>query len=293
MKYVMSQPAVLRFEWEIEVAIYALFKIGIAKEDIVILFSKRSDEVVKNIEKLGVNVHVYDDKRFDVSYIPSIKPYLMYRYLEEDRSRENETYFFMDSDVIVNEVPNVESTKDTWYGSNCNGYLNYDYIIQCKNGKQILEDMCYIVGVSVEEVKQINNNSIGAQYIMCKPKSEYFKKVYEDSIRLWIYVKDLDTNLQKWTAEMWSTLWCMIPFGVMPKVSEDMDFTWATDGVSEWDERKIFHNAGVTQDRKELFFKGTYTNSTPYEVDINDYSKDFASYRYVELIHETKQFLNK
>ena len=61
MKYVMSQPAVLRFEWEIEVAIYALFKIGIAKEDIVILFSKHSDEVVKNIERLGVNVHVYDE----------------------------------------------------------------------------------------------------------------------------------------------------------------------------------------------------------------------------------------
>ena len=92
---------------------------------------------------------------------------------------------------------------------------------------------------------------------------------------------------------MVATLWNMPYFEKIPRVSKDMEFTWATDDIKKWDERKIFHNAGVTQDRTELFFKGTYTNSTPYEVDINNYSKDFASYNYVKLIHEAKQFLNK
>ena len=294
MKYVMSQPAVLRFEWEIEVAIYALFKIGIAKEDIVILFSKHSDEVVKNIERLGVNVHVYDDNRFDKSYIPSIKPYLMYRYLEEDRLREKETYFFMDSDVIVKEEIKINNPLEgVWYGSDCGGYLNYDYIAQCEDGQQLIKDMAEIVGISIDDVKRINENSIGAQYIMSNPTSEYFEKVYEDSIKLWLYVKDRQTNYQKWCQEMVATLWNMPYFEKIPRVSKDMEFTWATDDIKKWNERKIFHNAGVTQDRTELFFKGTYTNSTPYEVDINNYSKDFASYNYVKLIHEAKQFLNK
>ena len=216
----MSQPAVLRFEWEIEVAIYALFKIGIAKEDIVILFSKHSNEVVKNIEKLGVNVHVYDDKRFNVSYIPSIKPYLMYRYLEEDRLREKETYFFMDSGVIVKEEIKINNPSEgVWYGSDCGGYLNYDYTAQCEDGQQLIKDMAEIVGISIDDVKRINKNSIGAQYIMSNPTSEYFKKVYEDSIKLWLYVKDRQTNYQKWCQEMVATLWNMPYFEKMPIVS--------------------------------------------------------------------------
>ena len=294
MKYVMSQPAVLRFEWEIEVAIYALFKIGIAKEDIVILFSKHSDEVVRNIEKLGVNVHVYDDKRFDVSYIPSIKPYLMYRYLEEDRSRENEAYFFMDSDVIVKEEIVINNPLEgVWYGSNVGGYLNYDYIVQCDNGTRILKDMADIVGITVEDVKRMNNNSIGAQYIMTKPSSEYFKKVYEDSIRLWIYIKDKETNYQKWCQEMVATLWNMPYFEKMPKVSEDMDFTWATDSIEKWNENKIYHNAGVTQDMKDMFFKGDYINKDPFNEDFSHVNRNKASYEYTKLITEAKDWFKK
>ena len=294
MKYVMSQPAVLRFEWEIEVAIYALFKIGIAKEDIVILFSKHSDEVVKNIEKLGVNVHVYDDKRFDVSYIPSIKPYLMYRYLEEDISREDETYFFMDSDVIVKEQPEIDGhLRGVWYGSDCGGYLNYDYIVQCDNGFNILKDMSEIVGVSIEDIKSMNNDSIGAQYIINKPSPEYFKKVYEDSIKLWKYIKDKDTNYQKWCQEMVATLWNMPLFDVMPRAKKEMEFTWATDSIEKWNKNKIYHNAGVTEDMKDMFFKGDYINKDPFNEDFSHIDKNTASYEYTKLITEARDWLNE
>ena len=294
MKYIMAQPAVLRFEWEIEVAIYALFKIGIAKEDIVILFSKHSDEVVKNIEKLGVNVHVYDDKRFDVSYIPSIKPYLMYRYLEEDRLREKETYFFMDSDVIVKEEIKIKNPLEgVWYGSDCGGYLNYDYIAQCEDGQQLIKDMAEIVGISIDDVKRMNKNSIGAQYIMSKPTSEYFKKVYEDSIKLWLYVKDRQTNYQKWCQEMVATLWNMPYFEKMPRVSKDMEFTWATDSIEKWHDNKIYHNAGVTEDMKDMFFKGKYINKDPFNEDFSHINKDTASYEYTKLITEARDWLNE
>ena len=297
MKYVMAQPAVQRFEWEVKVAIYALVKTGIPKEDIIILFSRHEESVISEIENIGVNVHVYLDERYNNEYIPSLKPYLMYRYLEEDTSRENETYFFMDSDVVVREVPEVifwdSSNTNIWYGSNCNGYLNYDYIIQCDNGKELLKDMAYIVGVSVDEIKLINNQCIGAQYIMTKPSKEYFHKVYMDSIKLWLYIKDKDTNLQKWTVEMWSTLWNMIYFGIMPRVTDDLDFTWATDSVEEWDNNKIFHNAGVTDDMKDMFFKGSYINKDPFNEDIDYINKDKASYKYAQLITEANNWLNE
>ena len=299
MKYVMAQPAVPRFEWEVKVAVYSLLKLRIPKEDIIILFSRHEETVVEKIKKLGVNVHTYQDERYDSEYIPSLKPYLMYRYLEGDISRENETYFFMDSDVIVREEPSINADEHTrydqriWYGSNCNGYLNYDYIIQCKNGQQILEDMAYIVGVSVEEIKLINSQNIGAQYIMIKPSKEYFHKVYIDSIKLWKYIKDKDTNLQKWTVEMWSTLWNMIFFGIMPRVSDDLEFTWATDSRTNWYDNKIYHNAGVTEDMKDMFFKGDYINKDPFNEDFSHINKDKASYEYTKLITEARDWLNE
>lgn len=294
MKYVMAQPAVPRFEWEVKVAIYGLLKAGILKEDVVILFSRHEERVVSEIKNIGVNVHVYSDDRVDFEYIPSLKPYLMYRYLEEDVSRENETYFFMDSDVIVKEQPETDShLRGVWYGSDCGGYLNYDYIVQCDNGFNILKDMSEIVGVSIEDIKSMNNDSIGAQYIISKPSSEYFKKVYEDSIKLWKYVKDKDTNLQKWTVEMWATLWNMPLFDVMPRAKKEMEFTWATDSIEKWNKNKIYHNAGVTQDMKDMFFKGDYINKDPFNEDFSHIDRNKASYEYTKLITEAKDWLNK
>lgn len=291
MKYIMAQPAVPRFEWEVKVAIYGLLKADILKEDIIILFSRHEETVVEEIKKLGVSVHTYQDERYDSEYIPSLKPYLMYRYLEEDVSRENETYFFMDSDVIVKEQPETDShLRGVWYGSDCGGYLNYDYIVQCDNGFNILKDMSEIVGVSIEDIKSMNNDSIGAQYIISKPSSEYFKKVYEDSIKLWKYVKDKDTNLQKWTVEMWATLWNMPLFDVMPRAKKEMEFTWATDSIEKWNKNKIYHNAGVTQDMKDMFFKGDYINKDPFNEDFSHINKDKASYEYTKLITEAKDW---
>ena len=299
MKYVMAQPAVPRFEWEVKVAVYSLLKLKIPEDDIVVLFSKHHLSVVDEIKKLGVSVHVYDDERYDFEYIPSLKPYLMYRYLEEDASRENETYFFMDSDVIVKEEPSANIEEYTrydqriWYGSNCNGYLNYDYIIQCKDGQKLLEEMVYIVGVSVDEIKLINSQNIGAQYIMTKPSKEYFHKVYIDSIKLWKYIKNKDTNLQKWTVEMWATLWNMIFFEIMPRISDDLEFAWATDSRLDWYENKIYHNAGVTEDMKDMFFKGDYINKDPFNEDFSHIDKGTASYEYTKLITEARDWLNE
>lgn len=296
MKYIMAQPAVPRFEWELQVCIHSMLKAGIKREDIIVLFSKHNDEVKNNILDLGVNVFVYEDNRSDYSYIPSLKPYLMYRFLSENKLREKDTYFFMDSDVILKEeIEEKDEQLDdkVFYGSDCNGYLNYDYISQCEKGKEILQEMANIIGISVEEIKDNNKNNVGAQYIMKNPSSTYFKKVYEDSIKLWKYIKDIDTNFQKWAVEMNATIWNMIYFGIIPKVDEDLEFTWATDDIELWDKNKIFHNAGVPNDEEGMFFKGKYTHTSPFDDKFEDLDKTKASYKYVERIKETKEWLNK
>ena len=286
MKYILCQPAINRFKWELEVCLTNLKKLGI--KDIVLLFSRHDDQIPIFFEKeYGVEVHVYDDLRDDKEYIPSIKPYLWWKYLEEDHSRENDRYFYIDSDVIFNKRINLRklpSKDDVWYCSDCCSYLSLDYIRSCENGEKILKDMANIVNVTVESLETINTNSGGAQWVINRPKANYWKKVYLDSNRLYRYLRGQKTNIQIWTAEMWAQLWNMMYFNIGPKVHEELDFCFATDPIKKVKEVKILHNAGVTTNDEDLFFKGRYVTSTPFDEDLSFVNKKKCSYAYVKAI---------
>lgn len=286
MKYILCQPATNRFKWELDVCLTNLKSHGI--KNVVLLFQKWDDSIPVYFEnKYDVETHVYKDLRDDKSYIPSIKPYLWWKYLEEDQTREKEKYFYMDSDVIFREkidFRKIPAKSNIWYCSDCNGYLNLDYIRNCSNGEKVLKDMAEIVGVTIDSLETINNNSGGAQWLIKNPTAEYWEKVYKDSIHLWKYFENIDSNIQKWTAEMWAQLWNMIYFNIGPKVSKELEFCWATDDIKRWHETKIMHNAGVTEDMKDLFFKGKYIEKSPFDDDLSFINKEKVSIKYVEAI---------
>ena len=81
----------------------------------------------------------------------------------------------------------------------------------------------------------------------------------------------------------------MVLFNYKPLTSDDFIFNWATDPIENWEKYKIFHNAGVTEDRKELFFKGKYVKNTPFFDDFSHISKDFCSYKYIQAIKKVKK----
>lgn len=192
----MCQPAIPRFEWELEVSLTRLKKLGVT--DIILLFSRHDSKIpVRLKEKYGVETHVYDDGRRDRTYIPAIKPYLWSRFLQEDKSRENDSYFYMDSDVIFRELPVVEPNTDIWYGSDCGRYLSTDYIYSTKMGEGIFKEMCKIIGVDPEFIR--NQNPVcGAQWVISNPTYEYWNKVYEDSVRIYRYLNSRTySNIQK------------------------------------------------------------------------------------------------
>lgn len=285
IRFIMCQPAIYRFEWELEVCLTRLIKLGI--DDIVLLFSKHNDEVPLYLKsKYGIEIHVYEDNRLDKSYIPSIKPYLWAKFLQEDRSREKDTYFYLDSDVILRDIPKVIPNEDIWYGSNCESYLSVKYIDS--KGVQLLENMCKIVGVNPDIIRKENPTS-GAQWIIKNPTFEYWLKVYTDSIKLYKYLNQLqDSDIQKWTAEMWSQLWNVYYFGKTSKNSDELDFCWATDDVERYENTKIYHNAGVVNDKQDLFFKGKYVHKSPFKDDLDFVDATKASIKYVEALKEVE-----
>lgn len=284
MKYIMAQPAILRFEWETKAAVYALKKLGVAKKDIILLFSyvdDSSNSVVNNLEHYGATTHLFSDTRTNEEkfYIPSLKPYLMYRYFSN--KREPDTYLYMDSDVLILDdtfttmlLPN----ENNWFGSDVSGYLNYDYIAGCDKGEEILKGMADIVGIDPSWVKRINENTIGGQYLMYNPNPDYFYKVYKDSVALWSYIKDIDTNYQKWCQEMVSTLWNMGVFNISPVKSDSMEFTWSTDSYDTIWSNNILHNAGVIDDKGKEFFKGKFVNKYPSRDDLTISSGKASDY---------------
>lgn len=262
-----------------------MLKLGI--KDIILLFSKHNSKIPSYLkEKYGVEVHEYEDLRRDKSYIPSIKPYLWAKFLQEDKTRENETYFYMDSDVIFREVPIVQPDSNVWYGSDCTSYLGIEYIDSKGNG--LLESMCKTIGINPEVIR--NQNPVcGAQWVISNPTFEYWLKVYEDSIKLYNYLNSLqNSTIQKWTAEMWAQLWNVYHFGKTTEVSKELDFCWATDSVERYYETKIYHNAGVIDDKQGLFFKGKYVHKSPFKDNLSFVNKEKANIKYVEALMDVE-----
>jgi len=71
------------------------------------------------------------------------------------------------------------------------------------------------------------------------------------------------------------------------KVVPEMDFTWATDVVENWDVNTIYHNAGVTCACGRQFYKANYMTSLPYGIKQEAFRDNVAAYNYVKEIIET------
>lgn len=292
MKYIVAQSANLRFQWELDVLFTNIFSLD-ANADIVCLYASSSPEANQvydhTVGKWGdrVEIHMYADMRPDKNYTPTFRPYLMYCYLKEDPAREQETYFQIDSDIIFRELPKFTesslNTERTWYGSDCSGYISYDYIRRCNRGEEIAERFAEIIGVDSAYIRQ--TSGVGAHVLMVKPTAQYWLDVYDNCNKLHYYLEPLDTNIQKWTAEMWAQLYTAGKYGVTWEEHPELAFCMATDDIAMWDLRKIYHNNGVVgHNAAFLFNKNQFILETPFGHNFDHVYKSKCSSKYVEAI---------
>ena len=312
--FVSAQPDVPYFHWQIKVYVHNFIERGINPNDIHVVLAmvqgeKEPSEESLKLKKLGINVHHYLDERDRKYYIPNIKPFLIYKWLEEN-PQYGESFFLHDADIIFRELPDFKRLMgdDITYVSDTLGYIGYNYIMDCcdryekqhptSNKGQLIQEMVDVIGIDVECVKCNQENSGGGQYIIKGTNSEMWKKIYDDCVPLYdqmmSYQKRFPISpgeIQFWTAEMWSVLWNLWYFGKETKITKELDFSWATDDLILYDKRPILHMAGVTQDLKDRkFFKGEYINEDPLkklESDPNyfDYiEKNSSTIKYIEVL---------
>jgi hypothetical protein len=301
MKFILAQPSIKRFKWELDVCLTNLFSLGVKPDDIILLFTDENISIVNHLKnKYSVTCYVHKDDRSDKFYIPAIKPYLWWQFLRENKDMEKETFFYMDSDVIFRELPDFKAIKyneDLWVASNCNSYLNPSYIES--KGSDLLDKMANIVQLNRRKILTLENRSGGAQWIITHPTAEYWYKVYTDCTKMYRmfsneeprYIKANGSNyqpIQKWTAEMWSQLWNVLFFEKDVAISTELNFSWATDDIAKWDKNKIYHNAGVTANMRGLFFKGRYFNKEPFNETFSNIDHTKCSWKYIEAIKKVK-----
>lgn len=295
MRYIAAQNTHPRFKWELDVFLTNVYGLD-DQADVVVLFAVDSadDPVYKYIlDKWGhkAEVHAYKDTRRQRTYVASTRPFLWYCYLSEDPSREKDTYFQVDTDIIFRELPDwssVELSKSKWAGSLCEGYLGADYIKKCKHGDDVLDNFAKIIGIDRAVIER--QEEAGAQWVLVEPTAEYWLKVQDDCHKLSGYLDTVGGDIQIWVAEMWAQLFNAPLFGAEYKVSDELAFCWPMQPIQKWHDTKILHNTGLfnAPERHRCFDKTKYSESTPFSEDFSWVGEDLCSAEYIKAIKSVK-----
>lgn len=291
--FVTAQPDVPYFHWQVKLYTHNFIEKGINPNNIHVIFStlgnNKLSQGAEDLKKIGINIHSYKDDRVNKRYIPSIKPFLIHKWLKES-PKNGECFFLHDADIIFRELPDFEKmlNDDTCYLSDTIGYIGHDYIMDCcrryesqhpaSEKGQLLKEMADTIGISVDLIKQNQKNSGGGQYLIKNTGPNLWEKIYLDSFNLYnnmlIYQRKFPINpgqIQFWTAEMWAVLWNLWMFDYKTKVVDELGFSWATDNIKKYEKYPILHMAGVTDDlKKTKFYKGDFINVDPIKKLIED-----------------------
>lgn len=280
IRHIIVQPSIDYYTWQVEVLINNLIEIGVNPNYIdIVCDSYKTANWIKLANHYNyVRFFFYDDTRKNSKYISSIRPHLMAKHFNAHPYLENETIFYHDCDIYFTKPYNSELLESTnnWYLSDTRSYIGYEYIKS--KGEDIFDSMCDITNINKQVVIDNEKNSGGAQYVMKNLNSKYWEDVYNDSENLFINISKLNIEkkrqnqeyheLQIWCADMWAVLWNAWKRGINTEIIKELDFSWATSGINEWNSKNIYHNAGVIK-AGDMFYKGDYINSLPYNTDLS------------------------
>jgi hypothetical protein len=303
LRFVSAQPANLYYAWQVEVMLNNFVEMGVNLNHIDIVCWKENGiiptEWTKLAENYAARFFFYNDTRKTKHYISSIRPNILKQHFKLHPYLKSEAIFYHDCDILFTKPISEWITKkmiedDIWYGSDTRWYIAHSYIKS--KGEDVLNKMCDIVDIDVTVVEDNELNSIGAQYILKDIDEYYWERVEIDSERLFNEITELNKikklenpkyhPLQIWCADMWAVLWNGWKMGKKTITHKNLSFSWATSAVDEIEKMNIMHNAGVTNDKGNLFYKANYINKLPY-FDNLEIKENSASSYYWDWIQKT------
>lgn len=313
MIFVSAQPDTTYFHWQVELYLYQFSKHGITDRCYALFGYKNTpSDYAKNLAKKYPGIKMYRDERTSDTYSPTIRPHILAKFFR-DYPHLGKNVFYHDSDIFLVKLPRFDLMLQPYdsnaYLSDTMSYIGYDYIKGCsvkykKKHTQIRDldifyGMCEKVGIDPALVQKNQINSGGAQYLLKNIDYAFWEKCEKGCDNLYNYLCEyekkypINDHIQKWTADMWVVLWYYWRDIGPTMIHKELDFSWATGTVREYNALNIFHLAGVTSNNSsDKFQKGHYTKQIVFDAfcqnpKIFDHiNKDNATYEYVKVIKE-------
>ncbi|MET4082946.1 hypothetical protein ABIB40_002913 [Pedobacter sp. UYP30] len=306
MIFISAQPDQYYFLWQLELLIFNFRRLGISANDIHILIgydpqSGPSQEFRKFKKKyVDININEYQDSRISKKYLSSIRPHILAKHFKKYPKLQNEPLFYHDSDIVFSRLPDFSDLldDDIWYASETAEYTNMNYIIQNSSNEFFL-DMCRILEVDPKKVEEQDKNAGGAQYLLKDCSVNFWEKIEVSCEKLFEFLNE--SKLKKgfcnttsivspWYSDMWVLWWSAIAEERKFKIASQLDFSWATSPVSEWDTKAILHYTGsVMSDNEKIFRKASFSSCSPFFSSFSNIDQNTCSYPLVQLISEFKR----
>ena len=291
LKFIQACPDDTYYTWQVHLWLESLREIGHSDKAISLIFipknRKRNDKWKQIIDLYPESeFHFYTDEdelnALVGIYIPVLRPYVLWRYFKEHPERSEDAIFYCDSDILFTEKFNIDdyTQDDVNYLSDTNSYINASYFdskisqvlpekLEEYKTRDILSEICSVIGIDRETAEINNLHSGGAQYLLKNVDATYWSKVMNDCLLIRTYLqqvnreffKDENSGFQSWCADMWAVLWNLWFRNQETKVIKEMDFAWSTDPISKLETTTILHNAGIVgvlQGDYPAFYKGKY-----------------------------------
>ena len=312
MIFISAQPDQVYFHWQVKVYMHNFSKFGL-KDFCYPVFGyqgiKPSQELL-DLQEEYPNIKYYKDDRKDRSYIPSIRPHILEKFFK-DHPDLGKNVFYHDADIIFNRLPPFEKMfgDDVAYLSDSRfnvGYKNLatraaSYQKEDSNipNEDIINKMCDLVGISKKIIKDNQENTGGAQYLLKNIDATFFEKSHSNGDALFKlinnYNKKHKANQQAiaWIADMWAVLWGYWMRGMKTQITDDLSFCWGPWSKRDFEKHNIFHLAGVNPEmRPSKFWKADYRTKCVIEAYqknnklFDKIGRDTATWMYVQEIIE-------
>lgn len=199
LKFICAQPDDTYYTWQVHLWLESLKNIGHVDKAIVLIFTPKGRERNNKWKQV---IDLYPEAEFnfyndedDVSsllgiYIPVLRPYVLWRYFKENIEMSSKTIFYCDSDILFMPDFNIEEflNDDINYLSDTNSYINAKYFdskikdvlpekLEEYKNRDVLEEICSIIGISREIAEKYNEHSGGAQYLLKNVDAYFWSKV--------------------------------------------------------------------------------------------------------------------
>ena len=321
-------PADLAFCWETEVFLSNLRKYNLSQKATVLIgYNKDTEEYLQYWYQLNDKYSECSFNYYDISpiknllkvYLPIIRPYCLKLHFQKYPELQEKAIYYTDSDCVFTQPFDFSPYQqdDTIYASDIHSYNDHHYFDSKSKDVMFhkkqdyakidaLDSCSKIVGISGEEIRKTSIMG-GCQYILKNIDWKFWEKVQNDCFKVKLMFNDINSTFfpseekgfQGWCTDLHVIWWNLLLRGDNLATPEELDFNWATTPIEEWNNKKIFHNSGLTKDFKEknkgIFFDKSHSffrsnMTTPFSDNIiwGEMNQDYCSYKYWRIIQDMK-----